>query len=111
MKNLLLNVSPDPGQESRLAIAVFLAKSLGGHITCLQCIAPPISVGDPPAVPPDVVELLEKGAAELQADVEARLAEAEVEWTWIREFGADSAIVGQSVACVTSTAMATSTDS
>ena len=92
MKDLLLNVSPDPGQESRLAVAVFLAKSLGGHITCLQCIAPPISVGDPPAVPPDVVELLEKGAAELQADVEARLAEAEVEWTWIREFGDAAAL-------------------
>ena len=100
MKGLLLNINPDPGQESRLAVAVFLAKSLGGHITCLQSVAPPISVGDPPAVPPDVVELLEKGAAELQEDVEARLNEAEVEWTWIREFEDAAALaVRQSRLC------------
>jgi nucleotide-binding universal stress UspA family protein len=92
MKELLLNVSPDPGQESRLAVAVSLAKGLGGHITCLQSIAPPISVGDPAVVPSDVAEVLMKGAAELQEDVEARLDEAEVEWTWTREFGDAAAL-------------------
>lgn len=66
MKELLLNVGPDQGQESRIAVAVSLAKSLGGHISCLQSVALPISVGDPAVVPPDVVEVLEKGAAELQ---------------------------------------------
>lgn len=92
MKELLLNVSPDPGQESRLAVAVSLAKSLGGHITCLQSVAPPITVGDPAGVPPNVVDVLEKAAAEFQEEVEARLDEAEVESTWIREFGDAAAL-------------------
>ena len=92
MKSLLLNVNPDPGQDSRLAAAVSLAKSLGGHITCLQSLTPPLSVGDPAVVTPDVVEALEEGAAELQEDVEARLDEAEIEWTWIRQFGDAAAL-------------------
>jgi nucleotide-binding universal stress UspA family protein len=100
VKDLLLNINPDPGQESRLAVAVSLAKSLGGHITCLQSLVPPISVGDPGAVPPDVVVVLENAAAEFQKDIEARLDEAEVQWTWIREFGDAAALaVSQSRLC------------
>ena len=92
MKELLLNVSPDPGQEARVAVAVCLARSLGGHINCLQSVALPVSVGDPSGVPPDVVEVLEEGAAELQKHVEARLDEAGVECSWTREFGDAAAL-------------------
>jgi nucleotide-binding universal stress UspA family protein len=87
MRSLLLNISPDPGHDSRLAAAISLTKSRGGHIICLQSLAPPLSVGDPSAAVPDVLAAVEKSAADFQEDVEVRLEEAGVEWTWIREFG------------------------
>ncbi|WEK43206.1 MAG: universal stress protein [Candidatus Sphingomonas colombiensis] len=41
MKNLLLLVHDDEGQEARLSVAIDLAGALGGHLTCLDVAAPP----------------------------------------------------------------------
>lgn len=92
MKELLLNVNPDPGQLSRLEVAVSLAKSQSAHITCLQSFAVPVGIGDTPVVPVDVAEMLEKRAAEFQEEIEVRLDQAEVGWTWVRQFGDAAAL-------------------
>ena len=92
MTSLLLNISPDPGHDSRLAAAISVAKSWGGHITCLQCLTPPLSVGDPSVAVPDVLKAIEKSAADFQEDIEVRLEQAEVGWTWIRDFGDAAAL-------------------
>ena len=92
MRSFLLNINPDPGHESRLTTAISLVKSRGGHITCLQSLVPPLSVGDPSAAVPDLVGAIEKSAADFQEEVEVRLEQAGVEWTWIREFGDAAAL-------------------
>ena len=92
MRSFLLNINPDPGHESRLTTAISLVKSRGGHITCLQSLVPPLSVGDPSAAVPDLVGAIEKSAADFQEEVEVRLEQAGVEWTWIRAFGDAAAL-------------------
>jgi nucleotide-binding universal stress UspA family protein len=89
MKTILLNIAPDPGHEARLAAAIALAKSRGGHVTCLQVIIPPIAAGDPmtPVVVTEAIEAMEKVARKLQDETEIRLEQAEVRWTWVSEIG------------------------
>lgn len=86
MISILLHISPDPGHEARLANAIGIAKSRAGHITCLQVLPPQIVVGDPAGavIVPEVMEAIEQAAKEVQEEVELRLEQAEVGWTWLR---------------------------
>jgi nucleotide-binding universal stress UspA family protein len=86
MISLLLNINPDPGHEARLATAIALARSRGGHITCIQVLPPPIAVGDPSGAVTvaEAIEAMEQAAREFQEEVELRLEKAEVAWTWLR---------------------------
>jgi nucleotide-binding universal stress UspA family protein len=93
--SLLLNINPDPGHKARLRTAIALVKSRGGHITCVQALTPPYTVGDPAAVVPvaEVIEAMERTAREFQEEVEVALDQAEVQWTWIRLYGDAAAII------------------
>lgn len=46
MKNILLLVHDDAGQESRLQAALDVARAVDGHLTCLDVIQPPVLAGD-----------------------------------------------------------------
>lgn len=46
MKNILLLVHDDSGQESRLQAALDVARAVNGHLTCLDVIQPPVLAGD-----------------------------------------------------------------
>lgn len=46
MKNILLLVHDDAGQEARLQAALDLARSLEGHLTCLDVVEFPVFAGD-----------------------------------------------------------------
>ena len=46
MKNILVLVHSDDGQESRLQCALDVVRALSGHLTCLDVAAPPIVYGD-----------------------------------------------------------------
>nr|WP_047166253.1 universal stress protein [Sphingomonas sp. Y57] len=86
MKNILLLVHDDEGQEARLQAALDITRALEGHLTCVDVVVPP----EAPA------ELWDGGAASalLLADerqreaanrvtLEGRLAKEEVSWTWV----------------------------
>lgn len=45
MKNILLLVHDDVGQESRLQAALDLTRALSGHLICLDVVEPPVLVG------------------------------------------------------------------
>lgn len=99
MISILLHISPGPGHEARLATAIGLAKSRAGHITCIQVLPPPIVVGDPAGTVtvPEMMEAMERTAREFQEEVELRLEQAEVGWTWLRLMeDATAAIVSHS---------------
>jgi nucleotide-binding universal stress UspA family protein len=51
MKNVLLLVHDDQGQESRLQVALDVTRAIGGHLTCLDVIAFPRVFADPLAGP------------------------------------------------------------
>ena len=99
MLSLLLNIYPDDGQEARLEAAIMLVKNQGGHISCIQVITLPLAAGDPASAMTEVEALkaMEKVAAKHQEQLEVRLEEAGVGWSWNRLYGdAGSAIVRQS---------------
>lgn len=90
MKNILLLVHDDAGQESRLQTALDLVRALGGHLTCVDVAMMPAVAGD----------LYDGGygGAMLLADereredgnkrrIEARLVQEDVPWNWIDTTG------------------------
>ena len=90
MKNILLLVHDDEGQESRLQTALDLVRALGGHLTC-------VDVAMMPAVAEDLYDG-GYGGAMLLADereredgnkrrIEARLVHEDVPWNWIDTTG------------------------
>jgi nucleotide-binding universal stress UspA family protein len=99
MISVLLNINPDPGHEARLAFGIALARSRGGHITCIQVLPPPLIVGSPDGavITPEVSAAIEQAAREFQEEVEVRLEQSGVEWTWVRLMAdSTSAIVSHS---------------
>ena len=84
MKNILLLVHPDPGQESRFQAALDLTRAVGGHLTCLEAAAPPPVLLEPlDVVPADAAVVAALGADRL----EARLAAEDVSSSWLTVTG------------------------
>ena len=89
MRAILLNVGPDPGHEARLATAIALAKSRHGHLYCLQALIQPLGIGHPEGAVavPEVMKAVEESALAFREEVEARLDDAGVPWTWLELYG------------------------
>ena len=47
MKNILLLVHEDAGQEARLQTALSLTRAVNGHLKCLDVVVLPELAGDP----------------------------------------------------------------
>lgn len=85
MKNVLLLVHDDPGQESRLQAALDLTRALDGHLICLAVTVMPFVSGefyDASIQSMIVAEELERQAADRKT-LESRLAGEGVSWSWI----------------------------
>jgi len=89
MKNVVVLIHDDPGQESRLQTALDLTRALTGHLTCLQ-------VTVPPDLPPDVAIAVGGGTLMPEAieregtnrlRTQQRLAVEDVSWNWIETSG------------------------
>lgn len=90
MKNILVLVHSDDGQESRLQCALDAARALGGHLTCLDVAAPPIVYGEYVTSYTQAILLEDSVAAEREnrAKLEPRLAVEGVPYTWVEVSGA-----------------------
>ncbi|MBY8829345.1 universal stress protein [Hephaestia mangrovi] len=85
MKNILLLVHDDPGQEARLQAALDVTRALEGHLTCLDVVVMPPVMG---------MDVIETGATSMlladereresanRARLEQRLAHEDVPWNW-----------------------------
>ena len=91
MKNILVLIHDDAGQEARFQAGLDLTRLDDGHMTCLDVTVPP-----PPMVAADMVDgygvslLLEDEKARESANrsrVEKRLAVEDVRWTWLEATG------------------------
>lgn len=90
MKSILLHVDEDQCFEARMQAAMDLARSGGGHITCLQSVsfevfAPGDFYGSAMAA---AMPRIKEAAEALRAKVEADLANEDVNWEWRFIYGA-----------------------
>jgi nucleotide-binding universal stress UspA family protein len=99
MKNVLLLVHDDAGQEARLQAALDLARALEGHLNCLDVAVMPVVVGDVygTTAMATLIEDAQRRETGNRRRVEARLAHEDVPWTWIDALGDPAAeLVAQS---------------
>ncbi|HEX7657398.1 MAG TPA: universal stress protein [Sphingomonas sp.] len=85
MKNVLLLIHDDVGQEARLQCALDLTRAIGGHLTCVDVSILPRFMDDYISMGGDVLLVADEQAREARnrARVEARLAQEDVPWNWI----------------------------
>lgn len=89
MKNVLLLLHDDDGQEARLQAALDLTRALSGHLTCLDVAQPPLFVTDyfTGAGGAIVMDYLEAREAGNRSAIEARLHREDVTWTMLEANG------------------------
>lgn len=86
MKNILLLVHDDEGQEARIQAALDLTRALDGHLTCIDVAELPIALeGDyySGAGQAALTEANCEREANNKAVIEKRLANEAVSWTWL----------------------------
>jgi nucleotide-binding universal stress UspA family protein len=88
MKNVLLLVHDDAGQEARLQAALDLTRAFQGHLTCLDGMRYPITAGafDPMAEAAMLEQEREREQAHSRR-IADRLAEEDVSWTMAARVG------------------------
>jgi nucleotide-binding universal stress UspA family protein len=88
MKNILLLVHDDAGQEARLQAALDLTRALSGHLSCIDAVEMPVVVdglaGNGMAI---LLADERERAADNRAAVEPRLAREGVSWSWTEATG------------------------
>lgn len=86
MKNVLLLIHDDEGQEARLQAALDLTRALDGHLSCLDVAVLPVAVagdyygGPGPGI---VLDYEREQEAQNKSKVEGRLANEGVPWSWV----------------------------
>lgn len=85
MKNILVLLHDDPGQEARLQAGLDLTRALNGHLTCLDvCQPPPVSAVAPYGMveyDPTLLEEAQTREEVNRASIEQRLAHEDVPWS------------------------------
>lgn len=85
MKNVLLLVHDDVGQEARLQAALDLTRALGGHLSCIDVSIYPMFVGDYYNAGMAEASLLRdecQAESENKVRTQARLMHEDVAWDW-----------------------------
>lgn len=88
MKNILLLVHEDDGQEARLQVALDIARAVGGHLECLEVREFPVMAfgayaGGAEALAIAEIDRLQR---EFRIRLERRLAEEDVPWSFGQSF-------------------------
>ena len=89
MKNILLLVHDDEGQEARLQAALDVARIFEGHLTCLDVALLPVAAGDYWNGEATAILLDDERRRESKnrSEVEKRLEHEGVAWNWIDATG------------------------
>ncbi len=89
MKNILLLVHDDDGQEARLQTALDLARALEGHMSCIDVTLLPMMAADIHGGTAQAVLLEDERAreGENKAALTSRLAGEDVSWDWTDVIG------------------------
>lgn len=89
MKNILLLVHDDEGQEARLQAALEVVRTLEGHLTCVDVTPPILVAGDLllGSATGTIISDERQTEARNKAVLTARLREEGVNWNWIDAYG------------------------
>jgi nucleotide-binding universal stress UspA family protein len=89
MKNVLVLMHDDAGQESRFQAAVDLTRALDGHLTCIDVAVAPVFVGDYAMTGGEALLMADEQANERanRSRMEARLKVEGLPYTWMDETG------------------------
>lgn len=89
MKNILLLVHDDAGQEARLQAALDVTRAMGGHLECLELRHLPMLAMGNYSGGAEAVALveLERAQRALRTRIEQRLAGEDVRWSFGLSFG------------------------
>jgi nucleotide-binding universal stress UspA family protein len=89
MKNILLLVHDDPGQEARFQTALDITRALEGHLTCVDVVQIPALIGDGFCGAGEAMLLADERSREAENSValKARLGREDVAWDWIDATG------------------------
>ncbi|MDT8758466.1 universal stress protein [Sphingomonas psychrotolerans] len=89
MKNILVLMHDDVGQEARFQAALDITRALDGHLTCVDVAAPPVTVADYATLGGSALLLADEQAneADNRARMEQRLKIEGVSWDWIQTTG------------------------
>lgn len=82
MKNVLLLVHDDPGQEARFQVALDLTRALSGHLTCLHVTPIALVVNDASYTAPALIIDQSDDEADNKLHLQRRLATEDVAWSW-----------------------------
>lgn len=85
MKNILLLVHDDAGEEARFQAALDLVRALSGHLTCLGILEMPVLIGIDYMMADAEVALsadVRDREAKNRTRIKARLAAENVSWNW-----------------------------
>jgi len=89
MKNVLVPIHDDEGQEARLQVALDVVRGLEGHLNCIDIVIPPLIVSDfySGAGEAMVLDDARKHEAKNRQAIELRLAQEDVPWDMIPASG------------------------
>lgn len=89
MRNILLLIHDDEGQEARFQAALDVARAIDGHVTCLDLTIIPEFVGDYAPLGGTGMLLAEDSALEAQhgQKMRARMEREDVPFDWVRKTG------------------------
>ena len=85
MKNVLLLIHDDAGEEARFQSALDLARALSGHLTCVDIVEIPVLIGTDYTMGDAAFALtadIRDREAENRSRIKMRLAAEDVPWDW-----------------------------
>lgn len=89
MKNVLVLMHDDAGQEARFQAALDLTRALDGHLTCVDVTIMPVFIGDYVDMGGSALLMADEQERENanQTRMQARLQAEDVPYTWVDECG------------------------
>lgn len=100
MKNIVVLVHDDPGQEARLQAALDLTRAVNGHLTCVAVTAMPVITGEfyASSAELEMIAIDRERGARIREQVESRLRGEDVSWSWDEKVGQIAASLADAAA-------------
>lgn len=100
MKSILVDVNAEAGRESRLQVALDLARAFSGHVGCVQATPPAAYISTDmfggAFVISDIIDAVMKRADKVRSEIETQLAREDVSWDFVHcEANAEAALAGR----------------